>query len=174
MRFDHSLFSNLSQLRRSPVNSVDFVVVNGGPQDCIYKALHHLDTPAIHVVRQAFKVLGNSIEVAKGTVTNNTALQTLANLNDNEPAYKLVMLVKGWVHHLKQGWLTGCKGKGKKAPPAPLDPPALETGSTNNWASVLSGVRWLEKRICHTLMGQAMVHSQHQCYKAYRTPLPTI
>ena len=144
-----------------------------GPQDRIYKALRNLGAPSFDVVRWAFRALDDSIEVAKGTVTTNTAAPKPANLKADEPAFESVMLVRGWVHHLNQGWPTGSK-KGKKAPPAPLDPPSSEAGMSDDWTGLLSGVRRLEKRICHTLMGLAMVRSQHRCYEAYQTPLPTI
>ena len=133
-----------------------------GPQDRIYKALRNLGALSFDVVRWAFRALDDSIEVAKGTVTTNTAAPKPANLKADEPAFESVMLVRGWVHHLNQGWPTGSK-KGKKAPPAPLDPPSSEAGMSDDWTGLLSGVRRLEKRICHTLMGLAMVGSQHRC-----------
>jgi hypothetical protein len=143
------------------------------PQDRILRPLRNLGAPTMDVLRWAFKALDDSIQVTKGTVTTHPAQPTPADMDPNEPAHDSVMLVRSWVDHLKQTWPTGTK-KGKKANPAPLDPPSVETGATDDWLSTLSGVRRFEKRICHTLMGLAMVRSQHRCYEEWQAPLPTI
>lgn len=78
-----------------------------GPQDHIYKALLDLGAPSIDVGRWAIKAQDNWIELAKDTVAINPAPPKLANLNQNKLTYKVVSLVKGWVHHLNQGfWLS--------------------------------------------------------------------